>query len=98
MQLLIVINPFYHSAQNSLKKAKTALSKRKQSTSVAAKAISVKKPVIRTDDSDGGADSVMYVFFHASPSHIFIITFMTGLIMYQLPVLTIALMERRQLR
>jgi len=71
MQLLIVINPFYHSAQNSPKKAKTALSKRKQSASVAATAISVKKPVIRTDDSDGGADSVMYVFFHASPSHIY---------------------------
>src|ERR1700709_2312267 len=72
MQMLIVINLLYHSSQNSPQKAKTSLSERKQSASVAAKAISVKKPVIHTDDSDGGADSIMYVFFHAFRSqHIY---------------------------
>lgn len=98
MQLLIVINPFHYSAQTSPKKAKTSLLKRKQSASVAAKAITVKKPVILTDDSDGGADSVMYVFVHTSPSHIFIITLLISLIMHQLLVLTMALTESRQLR
>lgn len=97
MGLLIGINPLYYSVQKSGKKAKTTLSKSKESASVPAKVITVKKPVIFLYDSDGGPDGVMYAFVHTSLYHTLINSLTIGLTIHLSLVLMIVLMKRRQL-